>query len=218
MHEGFLIHDAKAGQYFLGPALYRLGSLVEGRFGSLKENVRANLRRLVASTGHTAMFSVVSGQKRLILTKEEPDLDLRFTVREGRTRVITSGATGRVILAFAGESFREQALKASDLSDEQLKSLRADIAKVSTDGFGFSRSELTKHAFALSVPVLNQSGQFVGALSLAGPDAAYEPERQTEFLSELRSEVFALQRSATFGDPAESVPSSITQKRKSQNA
>jgi len=199
VHEGFLVHEPKTGRYLLGPNLYRLGSLLEQRYGSFKETVRLNLTRLVDATGYTAMFSVISGQDRLILAKEEPDLDLRFTVREGQCRPITAGATGRVILAFAAADFRMKVLKNCDLSDEDVEQLENTLKTISAAGYEFSRSELTKHAFALAVPVLDASQKLIGALTLAGPAAAYEQTNETHLITALREEAEILARTACVG-------------------
>ena len=201
LHEGFLNYEQQSGRYLLGPSLYRLGSLVERRYGSFKDTVRHNLERLVAQTGYTALFSVISGQDRLILAKEEPDLDLRFTVREGRTRVVTAGATGRVILAFASSEFRKKAIANSALPEADKTRLEIKLKSVSEKGFEFSKSELTKHAFALAVPVQTASGQLIGALTLAGPAAAYDQAREEDLVKTLCEEAASLQKMAPFGTP-----------------
>ena len=201
VHEGFLITEPQSGRYMLGPSLYRLGALVERRYGSFKDAVRYNLERLVARTGYTALFSVISGRDRLILAKEEPDLALRFTVREGRTRSIVAGATGRVILAFASEQFRRNAIETSRLPVSEKAELASRLQSIAEIGFEFSDSELTMHAFALAVPVLTTTGQLTGALTLAGPAAAYDPAQESDLVAALREEAVSLQKSAPFGAP-----------------
>ena len=190
---GFLEHDGRTSTYRLGPALFAAGSLVAGRFSDLAEAVRPVLRALVADTGDTAMFSIVSGHTRLVLSKEEPEDALRYTVQEGQNRPISGGASGRVILAFCDEALRSQVLQsgelvtASDAPARQGAALNERLAHIREAGFDWSVGELTPHAFAIAVPVLSRRDELLGVLTLAGLEAKLTPalrERYVQLLKE----------------------------------
>ncbi|MEO0953251.1 MAG: IclR family transcriptional regulator [Pseudomonadota bacterium] len=183
VHKGYLIHDKATSQYRLGPALFRLSSLLADRYGSLTARIRPTLAELVASTGLTAMFSVVGGRDRLILAKEEPDQAVRYTVNEGQSRPIHLGASGRVLLAFSDTKLVSDLLDELSWTDASRVALYRDLKEVRKKGFDLSESELTRHAFAVAVPILNGSGDLLGALTLAGPTLEYSKDRLDEFVA-----------------------------------
>ena len=174
---GYLEYNAQTSTYHLGPAIFAAGSLPSRRFSNLAQAVRPNLRALVNATGDTSLFSVVSGEARLVLSKEEPTEALRYTVQEGQLRPIAGGASGRVILAFCEESLRSKVLKnqkhlyTNNKDYVGQEPLLERLSVIRDRGFDWSLGELTSHAFAVAVPVLAQEQTLLGVLSLAGPEA-----------------------------------------------
>lgn len=171
--EGFLSYDVASSRYYLGPNLFRAGSLLSKRYTDISEAVRPALRTLVAATGFTALFSILNGTSRLILSKEEPGEALRYTVPEGTSRTILAGASGRVMLAFGGDELWEKIRGKAELKPRELNALQPRLAEIRARGVDVSRSELTAHAFAIAVPVLAESGALFGVLTLAGPETSY---------------------------------------------
>ncbi len=176
---GFLEHDEQTSTYRLGPALFAVGSLVADRFSNLAQAIRPVLRGLVNETGDTALFSIVSGRTRLVLSKEEPRDALRYTVQEGQVRPISGGASGRVILAFCDEPLRAKVLESGSLATEF--DLQTRLERVRKHGFDSSVGELTPHAFAIAVPVLLDNGDLLGVLTLAGLEAKLTPTLRKQY-------------------------------------
>ena len=201
VHEGFLIHDAGASKYYLGPNLYRLGSMLADRYGSIASGARPILRELVEATGLTAMFSVIGGRDRMILAKEEPEDAVRYTVREGQPRVMTAGASGRVMLAFAEPKFAKALIRDCNLSKRAKADLLDSLDDVRARGFEISHSELTRHAFAVAVPVLAFPDRLLGVLTLAGPTPAYRESDVDELVALLT------EKAARIPASAQSIPS-----------
>ncbi|MEJ8562343.1 IclR family transcriptional regulator [Yoonia sp. GPGPB17] len=197
MHKGYLTQDKETSQYRLGPTLFRLSTLLSDRFGSLSARVRPTLVELVASTGLTAMFSVVGGRDRLILTKEEPDQAVRYTVKEGQQRAIHLGASGRVLLAFSRPSLASDILDSLSLSEGAKAALYRDLEPIREKGFDLSESELTRHAFAVAVPVLANTGELQGALTLAGPTLDYSRDKLEHLVALLNEKSKILERGGT---------------------
>jgi DNA-binding IclR family transcriptional regulator len=171
--EGFLSYDDASSRYFLGPNLFRAGSLLAKRYADISEAVRPALRALVAATGFTALFSILNGTSRLILSKEEPEEAIRYTVPEGTSRPVTAGASGRVMLAFGGAELWEKVSRMAEPKGAELKALASRLAEIRKRGHDLSRSELTAHAFAIAVPVVAESGALFGVLTAAGPETNY---------------------------------------------
>ncbi|WP_172294503.1 IclR family transcriptional regulator [Pseudoruegeria sp. HB172150] len=189
---GFLYIDADTGRYFLGPGLFRIGQLLKPRYDDLASSVRPILSTLVAETGKTAMFSVTDGISRLVLCKREPSSALRYTVSEGQSRPIESGASGRVILAFGGDALRAQVLAAMDESERP--DFEARLTKVRACGYDVSVSELTQDAFAVACPALTAEGDLIGALTLAGPSSSLSEEMQAQYVALLQQQATLITR------------------------
>lgn len=183
VHKGYLVHDREHAQYLLGPTLFRVGALLADRYGSMASSVRPILRELVVSTGLTSMFSVLGGRDRLILAKEEPDQAVRYTVQEGQGRSIVLGASGRVLLAFSNGAVASELIEKSQLSDVEKTRLTSDLVKIRSAGFNLSESELTRHAFAIAVPVFSQSDDLLGVLTVAGPTLEYQKEKLADLVA-----------------------------------
>lgn len=183
VHKGYLVHDRANAQYLLGPAFFRVGSLVVDRYRSIASGVRPVLKELVSKTGLTAMFSVLGGRDRLILAKEEPGQPVRYTVQEGQARPVVLGASGRVMLAFAKAETTQDLIDKSDLKPLEKQKLLGDLAQIRTKGFDLSESELTRHAFAIATPVFSQAGDLLGVLTVAGPTLEYQKEKLGEIVA-----------------------------------
>ena len=109
---------------------------------------------------------------------------------------IYAGATGKVLLAFAPEAVREKVLSESKVRvapntvvDE--KRLRADVAKIRSDGYAFSTKELQDQTSGVSVPILGPSGELIAQFGIAGPAANFEG-RFEEFLVEVKKAAMLL--------------------------
>ena len=194
VHKGYLTHDKARLQYRLGPKLYRLSTLLSDRYGFLADRVRPTLIELVNTTGLTAMFSVLGGKDRLILAKEEPDQAVRYTVNEGQLRPINLGASGRVLLAFSNSKLASELLESLSLSDTARSELYRDLEPIRKKGFDLSESELTRHAFAVAVPVSNSAGDLQGALTLAGPTLEYSKDKLDQLIELLNEKSKILER------------------------
>lgn len=207
--EGFLSYDDASARYYLGPNLFRSGSLLSQRYTNISEAVRPALRSLVAATGFTAMFSIRNGTSRLILSKEEPAAALRYTVAEGASRTVTSGASGRVMLAFGAEDLREKVYRNGEFKGADLKALQARIEGIRARGFDMSMSELTAHAFAIAVPVLSECGELFGVLTVAGPETSYSEKAGKAAISLLKEQAGLI--------PAQALMKLQSQQRKSRS-
>lgn len=186
VHKGYLVHDKANSQYLLGPSLFRVGSLMADRYGSMASSVRPVLQELVRTTGLTAMFSVIGGSDRLVLAREEPDQAVRYTVREGQARPIVLGASGRVLLAYTNSAIAGDLVQKSKLTEADKRRLIDDLSKIRIKGFDVSESELTRHAFAVAIPVFSNAGDLLGVLTVAGPTLEYEKDRLNDLVQMLK--------------------------------
>jgi len=177
---GFIVANPGQATYELGPKAIRLGWLVRDAYNGLTGLVRPRLRHLSDKAKATAFFSVVRGDARLVIAREEPEQGLRYAIPEGQVRPLHVGATGKVLLAFSPQATRErvlnghalEALTPTTVTDRE--ALAAQLADVARERISVSFGEATSSAFAVAVPVISTRGKLVGALTLAGPLDDYE--------------------------------------------
>lgn len=137
------------GQYSLGPALLHLGELYQESF-DLEQYVMPVLRGLSEQTGESASFYVREGDVRICLYRVNSTAHrVLHYVTPGTTLALTTGAAGRILLAFTEPSLAGYEAERRNLVAVSHTDRKSDTA-------------------AIASPVFGPRG-FVGSLSLAGP-------------------------------------------------
>jgi DNA-binding IclR family transcriptional regulator len=136
------------GQFVLGPELRRLGNLCPAAF-DLEVVVRPALRKIVSATQETASLYVRSGRERICLYRENSPRSARHHLEEGSKRPLTTGAAGKVLVAYDGGKQKES-------------------LAVRQDGWAISVGEREPDLAAVAVPLFNAAHRLVGALTVSG--------------------------------------------------
>jgi DNA-binding IclR family transcriptional regulator len=144
----FLQRDAR-GHYLLGPELRRLGGLCPAQV-RLEDLVRPELQKLSLFTRETASFYVRDDMDRVCLYRVNSSRSARHHLDEGSRKPLKSGAAGRVLWAFDTAA-----------TDEGSATIRSR-------GWVVSRGERDPDLAAVAVPLVNDSGELLGALTVSG--------------------------------------------------
>jgi|SRR5690606_6853499 len=148
------------GRFAIGRATWRLGSLYSAGF-DIEPLVRPELIRLVEETDETASLYVREGQVRVCLYRENSRRAARHHLDEGAALPLESGASGHVLRAYQIEDPKQR-------------------EALLPDGYAVSLGERDADLAAIAVPLLDQGGNFRGALSVSGIITRYtEPKIQT---------------------------------------
>jgi DNA-binding IclR family transcriptional regulator len=158
-----------------------LGKAYE-RSNTLITLARPVLREAALEAGESAKLFVVEGDRRLCLVREEGPYPLRYAVNEGEMFEMFAGASGKVLLAFSDETFRERILASplqkitpSTLVDRE--QLDAEFRAIRAQGYGVSRGEIVPEVAGIAAPVFDHTGSIRAALALAGPIQRFTDER-----------------------------------------
>lgn len=149
------------GEYALGPALLRFGSLYQSSF-HLADKLMPVLRDLVRKSGETAAFFVRDGDMRICLHRVESNSALRLHLREGDRHPLLPGGTGMVMIAFANED------------GGRFEHIRRDRFVINLGG---REPEIS----SVAAPVLGLGDELVGTISLTGPTGKFENGKATDF-------------------------------------
>lgn len=150
------------GEYTLGPALLRFGSVYQSSF-HLADRLLPILRGLVRDSGETAAFFVRDGDMRTCLHRVESNSALRMHLKEGERHPLLPGGTGQVLLAFAGED-------------------GAVYEKIRNDYFVLNIGGREPEISSVAAPVVQADGTLAGTVSLTGATAKFTDGKADRFI------------------------------------
>lgn len=169
------------GEYTLGPALLRYGSVYQSSF-HLADRLLPILRGLVRDSGETAAFFVRDGDMRTCLHRVESTSALRMHLKEGERHPLLPGGTGLVLLAFGGED------------GAIYETIRSDYFVVNIAG---REPEIS----SVAAPVLQAGGDLAGTMSLTGSTGKFTDGKADRFIRLLLPAAAEMTRLCG-GDPA----------------
>lgn len=162
---GYLVRG-EDGRFRLGPATWRLGACYRQGF-DLAHVLRPELKLLCEASNETASFYVREGDSRICLYRVEPVRAIRHSIAEGASMPLDRGASGRVILAFSGDTTEAS-------------------AQIRDKGFAVSLGERDAEVASIALPLLARSGRLVGALAVSGLITRFDVSRHDTLIAALK--------------------------------
>lgn len=169
------------GRYRLGPASFVLGCHYQAGL-RLSDVLLPLMRSLNREFGEAVSFHIREGDHRICLHRIDTTFSIRAQVREGDVQSLTSGAGGRVLLAFSGTG------------GEPYDTVRRTH-------FYMSFGERDSETGGISVPVFGVGQKLQGALGIVGPISRVD----RVFMEEVRARLLGVAADATEalgGNPA----------------
>lgn len=182
MAEDAVAFDPRRKRYTLGLALFVLGARAGGA-GGLREIARPVLLRLTAALGETLFLLVHNGYDAVCIERTAGPLPIRsFTGDIGGRVPLGIGQGSVAILAFLppaeqDEIIRHNLPRMREYGGPDEASLRAELAEVRRDGHCAGASGLIPGMAGLGVPILDQDGRAVAALSIGTTVDRVKPAR-----------------------------------------
>ena len=174
LHKGYLIQDEELGTYRPGPKIGLLNKGFEPGNG-IALLARPILKQIAMKTGEFASMYIREGLERVVLVREEGTQAVRYTVAEGQRLELHTGASGKILLAYAPKEVLEALLSSLSLVKRtprtitDLAELQRELEKIRRQGYAESMGERVADAGAVATPVFDSMGNIVGTLSIAGP-------------------------------------------------
>lgn len=130
--------------------------------------------QIAATTTETITVSRLHGDTRIVVAQCRSPHEIYLSVEMGVALPLHAGASGRVMLAHAGEQLRRrvlggplQAITGRTCTDPE--ALAADLAQVAERGYATSDGERQPGAYAIAAPVVDHRDVVIGALAVCGP-------------------------------------------------
>ncbi|MEM8977934.1 MAG: IclR family transcriptional regulator [Pseudomonadota bacterium] len=151
------------------------------------------LQDLSRTVGETVNFVVPEPDGMNYIDRVETDWAFRIQLPVGSRVPFHCTASGKCFLASLQRKKREALVATLNLSEEtpyshtKPETLLAELNQVAKQGYALDREEFLLHMVAISVPVRNPIGGFVGAVSFHGPTQRMSIDSATEQLPKLQA-------------------------------
>ncbi len=204
--EGLVWQRYEKGLYSLSYRVLELTSSIPGRI-TLQELIEANLQQLAKNSGMTVYLSIAGRKVAICLARflSEQAIDVRWW-SEGGGMPLHCGAGPKILLAHLSRERRQQlfagelkALTPNSICTPQ--QLEREIINIIKQGYALSKDDVALGLSALGMPLYNEQGELLAAVSIAGLSPYFEGERKTELLRILRHSLDEMTRQVSKINP-----------------
>jgi IclR family transcriptional regulator, acetate operon repressor len=128
------------------------------------------VQQLREQTNETAALFILRGDQRLCVLEVAAPHFLKISRGVGETEHISSGASGKAMLAFMPPDEAEPILRTLPRTADRKQLLQA-LDRIRGEGFAISRAEVFAGAIAIAAPYFDHTGRVAGSIGVFGPQA-----------------------------------------------
>lgn len=179
------VERTTGGEHRLTLRAFEVGSTAVDSF-DLRTEAGPLLSELAQALGQTAFLTVPDDNRAVCLERVEGQQLVRILALDiGKSLPLTVGGAPMAMLAFNQSDLLPRVLRGdfTRFTDRSLSTeadLRARLDEIVKRGYALSAEDVTEGICAIGAPVLNQSGQAIAALSVAGLSSGYQGESEGE--------------------------------------
>lgn len=164
---GFIASAGEPQRFRLGPTVGRLGSAWSAAT-DVVGTAQPFMHALREQTQETVALFVHQHDRRLCVAELPSTQPLSFKRGVGYSEPITTGASGRAILAH---------VDAAQFSAPSVRASQTELASIRERGYAVSRSELIVGAVAVAAPFFGIDGRIAGSMAVFGPQVRLDDTR-----------------------------------------
>ena len=185
-------------KYSLGLKLFELGNRVDIQ-SALVSQTHPELEKVASEIIETVHLGILKNDQVLMVDKVESSKGLQLNSMIGTCSPAYCTSLGKVLLAFQEFPVQAQICSSLDLVPRteftltQIDQLRSELKRIKARGFAIDRQEMELGLICVGVPVFNQKGQIVAALSAAGPANRFKEEAVQDYVAILQKGAIAIQ-------------------------
>ncbi|MEE4189200.1 MAG: IclR family transcriptional regulator [Roseobacter sp.] len=171
--ENLLDYDPQTQTYSLGVRLIRLAHSAWTQ-SSLAPIARPHLDRLSAAVQHTVHLAQLDHAQVLYVDKRNARQRVEMFSDAGKVGPAYCTGVGKAMMAFLPKDRQDQVIAQQSFHRftantlATASDLRADLREVGQRGYALDREEHEQGIICIAYPILTQSGQMLGALSITG--------------------------------------------------
>lgn len=181
--EGMVYQDPASGLYSASTGLLDLARAVPQTL-TLAGLVEQRLIQLAEDSQTTVYLSVIRDDAALCVARHNGGraIEVRWWA-VGESRAFNRGTGPRVLLAHLPEAERERIMFGPlELDEQSAHALRQDLSAILETGFIVMHDEIAAGISAMAVPLLDERGALLGAISTGGLTPRYIGAAQAELL------------------------------------
>lgn len=188
---GYLLRDTDTERYGISARLMALGQAVGESF-ELASAARFAARDLRDKLGHAVTVSQreMDGMRVLLLVPSRSNIEI--SVKPGSLLSLHGSAQGKITLAFGDQLILPQIcdgtlVKHTPYTILDPGQLRAEIEMVRRQGWAVAPNEIMVGLNALSAPIFDALGSYVGAVTLVDSIQFLGPVPSPEYIAEIKA-------------------------------
>jgi DNA-binding IclR family transcriptional regulator len=191
--EGFIDRNPISKFYHLGIALYHLGASAY-QF-SVCKHFQSTLETIANHTEDTAFLLIRSGYDAVCTDRVEGKFPIRtLTFDVGSRRPLGIGAGGLAIIAFLPDEEVQEIINANKkryplFNNRSPNDIRALVLQSQKLGYALSKGNVTPGATAVALPVYDDNGSVIAAISVAAIDQRMDKKRIDKIARIIKSEL-----------------------------
>ncbi len=183
-----LLSRSQFGGFEAGPVLNQF-AVRGGAYTALVNSVTPAMERIAAKTRETVSLAVIGHDGVDNIAQVEGDYILGSRNWVGESVPRHCSAAGKILMAFAGASAPQVLVAKTSETITDSKVLDEHLRVVRERGYAVIRNELEPGLVAIAVPVFNEKGKAVAAISVTGPAERIAQENEARISSLMQREL-----------------------------
>lgn len=191
--EDLIEYDDNSKKYHLGYGLYALGE--KARKFDIRDKYHTALKNVSIRTEETTYLIIRSGNDAFCLDRIVGPYPIQvLTTDIGQRRPLGIGAGSLAILSSLTNETCDSILKANaerypEFMGRTTDDIRKLVSRTQRDGFALSTKNIDIETVGIGVPIINENGKVLGAISVAGINSRMKPHRRRNVVEIIRSEI-----------------------------
>ncbi len=183
---GYLRREEGTKKFFVTRKVLLLGQ-PQATSRSLVECAVESMRQVLTITGETTQLCCLAEDQCVVIDQLPSVHPFKYIVDLGSRAPVHCAAPGKAMLAFLPEDELAPLLTQLKLekhtahSITSRKGLRTELERIRKDGYAVDHGEHFDGIHCVAAPLLNQHGQAIAAITIAGPSSRIPAARFAEF-------------------------------------
>ncbi|MHB1653151.1 MAG: IclR family transcriptional regulator [Desulfitobacteriaceae bacterium] len=179
--QNFIVQNVQNQKYRLGFILFDLGRAVVSNL-EVRNVALPYMQDLSVLTKETVTLNIVDNDERVCIEKVESTSSVRDFVQIGLRNPLFIASSGKLLLAYFPFNERERLISEKNLGVTvqgrliETKALHEELELIVKNGYSFSTNERCIGTSSLAVPIRNNEGTVIAALSVSGPESRFTVE------------------------------------------
>lgn len=194
--KGFL-EKVDGSSYGLGLRFFELSRAARNSNRDLRLFALPSMKRIADKIIETVSLMRIFDKHAVCVESIEGQEVVRVTIEQGRMQPLYAGASAKLLLSAIDDTEWDNyipdtlvALTSATITDKQ--AFKDDLYKIREQGYATSNGEIDVGGRAIAVPILNQHGKTVAALSIEGPFFRMTDAIMSEYLGYLQEEALLI--------------------------